>query len=596
MRDSRMKLGINPLDRVLTRWKLGGWSGSSLLRSTIVLLLLGAALLFPSWRVLSRRFARHAPRRFLIASAACFLTLTIVCLWPLNEIEWSVIDDHDILAETNREGDFTFGDFLEKLRTHKELGGALDPRDNLARFRPAYFSLRYLEVWLWQENPHAWGRARIGIAALSLWLIFLTLSRLTDPFFAAVLSASLITFPCWPDTWRYLGRAEIYACFGLALNLFGFALLWGCPPRIPRLSVRVTVFAWLAMLLGFLIALGAKENFIVLLGPIGLIYARNLWKKIPVTLVGHLSLLLSLAAIVLLGLVLKYKLGLSAGLDIYGRSTESGQRLAFLFPAIKAYFLSSQGLVLLGFAFLAVVFFWWRSRSHSSPAKLLRSVVRDIVIALGLSSTLFVSQYVFYVGALQNRYRFPAEFTWFLALTGLGYFLTTSSRLRELKLLRWRAFAWRGVSVLALLPALVLGPHRLTGEVVVRVDQTRRFEKFLGQFASLCRQHPERPVVIEATQVYAFEPAYAMPILLRHFGIANPLYHRYVPRKDLTATESPILFERLVNDLTSMSREGKFGYRPWPAEGEAAWHHPFVIGLDSDVPVTRGDWQGRAPW
>jgi len=101
--------------------------------------------------------------------------------------------------------------------------------------------------------------------------------------------------------------------------------------------------------------------------------------------------------------------------------------------------------------------------------------------------------------------------------------------------------------------------------------------------------------VIETTRVFAYEPAYAMPILLKHFGIKNPLYHRYSPGTDSTATESPHLFHWLVDQLTKMSRDGKDGYLPWPTD-DSPLSTPLIIGLDADAPVTAGEWLGRAPW
>ncbi len=587
-----MAVGIGLIDKIIARWSSPDGSLTGLIRFSIPCLLLCGAWIAPQVRVLSRKWQKKYPARSAAISTGIICIFVASLLWPLNRIEWSVIDDHQILLELNEHEPFTAADLLEKIRTHNELGGSLAAEDNIARFRPSYYLLRYLEVWLWQDNPHTWGRARIVIAALSLSLFFLALARLTDPLLASLVTLSVTTFPCWPDTWRYLGRAEIYAALGVGLNLYGFALLWkSASPSAPGSWKQPA--GWFLMLLGLAIALGSKENFIILLGPIGLVYLRNFYFRKPIGISGHLTMLLSLALVAGIASVLKYKLALANGLDIYGRPTESSQRLSFIIPALRVYFLSSQGLVLLTMSAVSLFLGWFRSAPASQKSRW--AILRDIGLSLGITAAVFVSQYVFYVGALENRYRFPAEFMWFLAAIAIAHCMTTSPRLHELRLIAWRKTAWRGLFLLAFLPCLSLGPHRLTQETQIRVDQTRRFENFLSQVAAACKLAPQRPLVIETTRVFAYEPAYAMPILLKHFGIKNPLYHRYSPGTDNTTTESPHLFHWLVDQLAKMSRDGKDGYLPWPTD-DSPLSTPLIIGLDADAPVTAGEWLGRAPW
>ncbi|MFO1023027.1 MAG: hypothetical protein U0903_20375 [Planctomycetales bacterium] len=587
-----MNIGRTLRDRILARWTLGDRSLFSLCRSGLVGLLFAAALCFPGLRVTGRRFARHAPAQWLVLSALFLGLFTVAALWPLNKVEWGLIDDHEILIETNRPGGFTFGNFVDKLRQHRELGGWGTKEDNIARYRPGYYFFRFLETWLWQSNAHAWGRARIVIAALSLWLFCLALARFSDPLFALACSLSVTAFPCWPDVWRYLGRGEVYSALGTAVAIYGFAILWGGCAQPPMLSRSVRSFGWLAMLCGFLIAFGAKENFLFLMLPILAVYVRDLWKKTAVPILGHLTVISALAFIAVIVVILKLKLAQMGNLDVYGRSTESGHRLTFVLPALKAFFLSGQGLALLGMSGCALLVAFFRRKKPRD----FRNVVVAVVLTLGLSAGLFVFQYVFYVGGLENRYRFPAEFCWFGAMVSLAYWMTATPRLRGLEMSRWKKWLWRGVSLLALAPVLILGPHRLTSETIIRVNQTQRFEEFLSRFAKVCAVDPQRPVVLEVTQIYAYEPAYAMPIMLKHFGVTNPLYLRYAPGVDLTATQSQHLYDSLIKELTAISNEGRFGYRPWPAGKDATPANPLVVNLDADKAVTPGEWHGRAPW
>ncbi|MCA9096908.1 MAG: hypothetical protein KDA36_00905 [Planctomycetaceae bacterium] len=589
-----METGIGVIDKIIARWSYGDWTPTSLYRTGLFWALFWLIIAVPGLRLKVRHWCRLNPWKSAGLTALLIFGFVFCSMWPLNDVEWALVDDHEILIELNDREKFTAADLFEKVAHHVELGGCFAREKNLARFRPAYYFLRYAEVWLWQGNPHAWGRARIFLAGFSLWVFFLAVRRLSDPLLAGMIALAVATFPCWPDTWRYLGRAEIYAAVGMALNLYGFALLWGTPPRLPNLSVWAKRSGWGLMLLGFIIAFGSKENFIILLGPIGLVYLRNLWNRWPIGLCGHLAIAVSLGIVVGMAVVLKYKLSLSEGLDIYGRSTESSQRLSLFLPAAKAYFLSGQGIVLLAISGVYLLL-GFRNRNRSSPG-MFRSILLEIGTALGISSAVFISQYVFYVGALDNRYRFPAEFTWYLAAVGLACCMTRTARLRQFGLIAWRLSAWRTLFLLAALPVLNLGPHRLTNEIIIRVEQTKRFEQFLSQVAKVCRDDPSRPVVIEATQVFVYEPSYAMPILLKHFGVANPLYHRYAPKPDLISTESPHMYRWLVGELTEISRDGKFGYRPWPKDHEAELGRPFVIAMDADEPITSGEWLGRAPW
>jgi hypothetical protein len=208
----------------------------------------------------------------------------------------------------------------------------------------------------------------------------------------------------------------------------------------------------------------------------------------------------------------------------------------------------------------------------------------------------FVSQYVFYFGELGLRYRFPAEFCDYLAAVWLAHRMSSSSRLRQFNLPRWRKTASRCLTLVAAAPCLALGPHQLHHEIQVRVERTIRFEKYMSQLVPVARRNPERPIVVETSLVFVYEPSYAMPITLRYLGVSNPLYHRYSPKPDLVSEESPYMYRRLKRELTEISREGRFGYRPWPQDDESSLGNPIVVGLDSEEPVTKGEWMGRAPW
>jgi len=94
-----MAVGIGLIDKIIARWSSGDGSLTGLIRFSIPCLLLCGAWIAPQVRVLSRKWQKKYPARFAAISTGIICIFVASLLWPLNRIEWSVIDDHQILLE-----------------------------------------------------------------------------------------------------------------------------------------------------------------------------------------------------------------------------------------------------------------------------------------------------------------------------------------------------------------------------------------------------------------------------------------------------------------------------------------------------------------
>ena|SRR6516162_8122655 len=81
--------------------------------------------------------------------AGCF-SLGLALLMNLAALGswWSYQDDHEFVQRLSAGRSYTISDFIFDLKTHDELFGF-----DLAqqRFRPAFYFLRLLELYLWQD-------------------------------------------------------------------------------------------------------------------------------------------------------------------------------------------------------------------------------------------------------------------------------------------------------------------------------------------------------------------------------------------------------------------------------------------------------------
>ncbi|MFO1019188.1 MAG: hypothetical protein U0903_00590 [Planctomycetales bacterium] len=344
-----MVTGIRPLDAVVAEWAWGDYTPLSLLRAGCWWLLFLVAIACPGWRIRGRRWAERHPGWSLSLSFLWALGLGFLLFWPLASIEWGLTDDFEWSSLAEPDGSFPTSKMLERARTHWELGGALNTRGNLARFRPVYYVSKLLELRFWGDHPHGFGFDRILCLVIFLWGFQRTVQTFTDPLFGALVTTSLLVFPCGYDIWPRLGPSEAQAAVGFALFGMGFSQLWRHPRLATQPATWKTTLPWLVMAVGGIGAFGSKENFVILIVPAGLLAMRELWKKRPLGWAGYGSLVTMFLFWGIMAAILKFKLSLKQYQTIYGSSVRAEKLSVMVLHGCRNFFVSGWGVTLLAF-------------------------------------------------------------------------------------------------------------------------------------------------------------------------------------------------------------------------------------------------------
>ena len=201
--------------------------------------------------------------------------VAVMVFGPNLGARWWIIDDHEIFAAVGPQKSMSLADWATQLRDHTEFGS---PGKKAVRYRPAYFLLRLTECLFWGKNPATWYAVRLAILAASVAMMWELFWQRLGSLNASLLLLALLTYPFWADVWCRLGPAEAYAVFGTAMYLAGIAAVYSTvlPERPAKPSQPV--LPWLQMTLGGLVAIGSKENFLVLL-PATWIFGLWLWRR-----------------------------------------------------------------------------------------------------------------------------------------------------------------------------------------------------------------------------------------------------------------------------------------------------------------------------
>ncbi len=165
-------------------------------------------------------------------------------MWPVFNIDFGSIDDHEILDIIGRRPRLPLSQVLSETASRSN--------EQIGRFRPVYWAGRALEAALVGRHSDYWFVNRVVLAAITLAAVYSVAKRYVAPPAAAAVSL-LPFFGTQFETWRRLGPNETYAvpflCIGIALLVDGNA-----KSKSPSKMWLGYVFLTLAG--------GAKENFL----------------------------------------------------------------------------------------------------------------------------------------------------------------------------------------------------------------------------------------------------------------------------------------------------------------------------------------------
>lgn len=386
------------------------------------------------------------------------------------------------------------------------------------RYRPVYYALRYLEVYLWGGNALLWYMARIIFFAISC--LFLTkLSKLLflkDGLFQIFFISIITSAKFWPDLFSRLGPAETYAspilCFLLYATVHFFR-----GERSPGLIILITIFSTMAV--------GIKENFWFTVF-INFYLAIQLFREkdklcwlqfIPFMFTAFVSL----AVIIPL---------LERGTDIYMNSVSAFERLFFFLRGFSSKtFLAYSTL-------LFVMLLKWKREKRLNKETLLFS---------SIGMLMYLIQTLYYANNFGwTRYAFPAYLFTALILTYLLYSL--------------RIYILSSSKLCGVLLALVFcfysyGIVNNLKYCLKNVRETSNFNHSLNNLKEVTAKN-KSPIVFIIRHAYDYEPFLSSLIFFSHYDIEND-FMIYISDEAYQTNNKP-LFIQLLKSLGSLQRYG----------------------------------------
>jgi hypothetical protein len=529
---------------------------------------------FADW--VFQRLQRHTWLQLAIAVVVA-LAIAYPLMSPSLRAGWSIIDDHEIALFMGPEGHIGPSRFYELFMASE--GGR---PGGYSRFRPAYYFARLSETMIWGDHPGAWFGARLAFFAIFLgaivWVLRRQLSVLENAFLALLIAA----FPLWGDVFARLGPGEAYCVLGCALFACGFDLGF-TPPLDRKKAIGAAILLWVG---GFL-ALGAKENFVVLLLPAAWVGWRNRnggpgrWVLASCLLVIAFGIFVEVSAY----------LGIKNHGHVYKEDVAPGGRLAVLSRSSTALWAAWKNYLLTALVVLAAALAALRKRPVALREFAWKSGRYAAVTAF--LALLLLSQHVFYNGRWPSgahccpRYDFPGLLVApFAIYTGVAWLLMVFDSVGAP---RW-PIAWLRVGVLVwavthLWPASF--PLAAASRAVVRSSASFTYK--LARIRELHRKHPDRAFVLESYNVWDHEPVVSLQRFMGRYRVQAPVYLKlhYASNGFAAGTLERSLTAEMEKVAAQGDAKGLFApMQPWSAFRGAPCYAIGFAGGGASTPCT----------
>lgn len=375
------------------------------------------------------------------------------------------------------------------------------------RFRPAYYTLRVIETALWRDNAKLWYGARYLMLVVSMYLLWLMISRFFPKIVSYLFVIYLMTMPFWIDLWTRLGPSEIYTVPAFLMFVYGM----------------FTNQLWL-ITIGYAVAVGAKENFLFML-PILILYAtlRIYQKKMTRKEVLVYLALLTYSIWIMTGIYLATS---KTGTDVYGASVSYKERFLKIYQ-YKRYIIESKHLglplLVLVFGMFGLVFAILRK----GVRKVQESPTTHHFVAALLVLGIIASQYLFYNTNFptNTRYDFPVMIFFpivqLIALRMVIFMLP-----KKIKAIAMPIVYLGLVVVLGYL--VVTHRYDLIRQAAERNAQTTTsFASKLDKVTPTLKNNPQLPLVFRSQYYLDYEPIVSVARYLNDKGVLNPFVLEY---------------------------------------------------------------------
>lgn len=519
----------------------------------VLLLAVAAAVWIGHLRPVVQRYLHQHPGQRWTLIVGCSLLLSAIAIGDNVFARWWVMDDHEIARLLGSDHQLTIAEMVQSLKEHPEVGAIGSGR----RVRPSYYVIRHLEAWLWGDNLVLWYLARVvalgGVFAICWHLLW----RFVGGIDAGLLMLMIFCLPMWADLWSRIGSSESYAMVGMAISVLGILLIervLNCRRESDAtVSSRRSICAWALIIMGAVIAIGCKENFLIMV-PLVIAYAGSLWYRGSANWIAWAGAVVVTVFGVFIALNVVGSLATVGGVDIYAKQRSVSTLISAAVRCLTVHF----GLIML-ITIIGLLVFARRIRGDARLAGLLVQT-KATTLAMVALLVLFVSQYAFYDGFsfFDRRYAFPAALAPLLMLP-----LLVQLRLRYRKArgddrnrIRSTEFVWR-VGTVCLVAVIGLSMQR---ETAIHVHESTAFTSELMQIVDACKSEPHKSVVFVSHDPWDYESLYSVAGFLRFYNVSNPIFLQ------LKGYEQEIYQEELDRMLAKQLRDasmlGNATFRP----------------------------------
>lgn len=497
---------------------------------------------------------RVTDARLTYVCFALILGYCLFCFLPTIHADWYIIDDHEVIALMGR------ADHLPLSKIPAALGTTeLDPSSTIPRYRPLYFVFLDLESAIWGKNASLWYAERLVV-----WCVFgLTLYAVAKSamglFLGFVFTIFELSDTYWSGMFARLGSGEAFGVMGI--SLIGIAYLL-------RRNIKSTLM-YVLLILGVMICVGTKENFLpLIIAPILILPYKRRELRIAEKATLWIGILFTLWVF---GNVV-YRVS-KVGTDMYMKDATAGSRAHLLFDFFE---LPS---VLFWLVVVAIGVAAWIIAKPTRPFGRKPTFLEAGLVVNGLALAIYLSQYVFYNGDWPNyettRYLLPGllvrDFAIMLLVVAFADIFRTraiavSSRLPPFKDSITADLLLKTVIVcfLAVTAASRFSANRK--EAWQMVSDSNKFMGIIHDAIHALSHDPNAALVIAASSPGEdYEPITSISRFFWAFGGKNPVLLQLDPATVAKSGSQDRLNSALLQTLTKVQRDGHEFISPFSA-------------------------------
>ena len=332
------------------------------------------------------KFNLFFEKKFSIYAILIFsIAITSFVLFPMTTAWFWIIDDHELIKYANsfKNSENFFSAFKDILDNTE-----VCYLSTATRYRPVYYIFRIIQAYFFKFEPSFYFAMNGILLCGGLFALGMAANRFFSwPMTVAILIATMVP-GFHSDMWARLGPAE--------RDAFAYSMVFLCAFAYHDKSR----WSWPVSCTTTALAIGVKENFLLLLIPLAYLAWLQIRKKNYISLLWLLFPLISAAPV----LYVITRIVFITKIDIYNTnaSIEKNIDIFFQFFKSKVFFLYLFIII----SYIIVLLFF----KNSSNRKKLKKI---IILSLFYTTIIFIitcGNIIFYRGTIWGRYGFPYYF------------------------------------------------------------------------------------------------------------------------------------------------------------------------------------------